>query len=49
MPIRQVETPGGGKGWKYGSQGKVYKTRAGAVRQARAIRASQAAAKKRYK
>lgn len=48
MPIRQVTTPSGEKGFKYGSKGKVYKTRAGAIRQARAIRASQAAAKKRY-
>jgi hypothetical protein len=42
MPIRKVEG-----GYKYGSKGKVYQTRGGAVRQARAIRASQAA-KKRY-
>ena len=49
MPIRQVTTPTGEKGYKYGSKGKVYKTRGGAVRQARAIRASQAAAQQRYK
>lgn len=44
MPIKKVEG-----GYKYGTSGKTYKTRSGAVRQARAIRASQAAARKRYK
>jgi hypothetical protein len=44
MPVRKVKG-----GYKYGSKGKVYKTRGGAVRQARAIRASQARSRDRYK
>ena len=35
MPIRKVEG-----GYKWGSQGKVYKSRAGAVRQAQAAYAN---------
>lgn len=35
MPVHKVNG-----GWKYGKSGKVYKTRAGAERQARAIYAS---------
>lgn len=46
MPIHRATGPRGGKGWQYGQSGKVYPTRAGAVRQAQAIKASQAAAKK---
>ena len=42
MPVRKVK-----EGYKYGTKGKTYKTRAGAVRQARAIRASQADRRKR--
>lgn len=41
MPVRKV--PGG---YKYGSTGKVYKTRDKAVKQGQAIKASQAAEKK---
>lgn len=44
MPIRKVQG-----GYKYGSSGKTYPTRAGAVRQARAIRAAQTARKQRPK
>ena len=47
MPIHKAKGPRGGKGFQYGTHGKVYPTRAGAVRQARAIKASQAAAKKK--
>jgi hypothetical protein len=47
MPIRKVTGPKGGKGYQYGTTGKVYPTRAGAVRQAQAIKASQAATKKK--
>jgi hypothetical protein len=47
MPIRRVTGPRGGKGYQYGTTGKVYPTRAGAVRQAQAIKASQAATKKK--
>ena len=41
MPIRKVKG-----GYKYGSKGKVYKTKAGAERQMRAIKASQSRRKK---
>ena len=47
MPVHKAVGPRGGKGWQYGETGKVYPTRAEAVRQAQAIKASQAAAKKR--
>jgi len=47
MPIHKAKGPRGGKGFQYGTHGKVYPTRAGAVKQARAIKASQAAAKKK--
>jgi len=49
MPIRKTTGPRGGKGYQYGTTGHVYPTRAGAVRQAQAIKASQAAAKKKKK
>ena len=45
MPIHRATGPRGGKGWQYGTSGKVYSNRADAVRQAQAIKASQAAAK----
>ena len=44
MPIHRATGPRGGKGWQYGKSGKVYPTKAGAVAQARAIRANQARA-----
>ncbi len=47
MPIRQTTGPRGGKGYQYGTTGKVYPTRAQAARQAQAIKASQAAARKK--
>lgn len=47
MPIRQVRGPRGGKGWRYGSTGKIYPTRSQALRQARAIKAAEARAKKK--
>ncbi|CAB4154571.1 hypothetical protein UFOVP642_14 [uncultured Caudovirales phage] len=49
MPIRKATGPRGGKGYQYGTTGKVYPTRAQAVRQAQAIKASQAASKKKGK
>ena len=49
MPIHKAKGPRGGQGWQYGTHGKVYPTRAQAVRQAQAILASQAAAKKAKK
>lgn len=42
MPVHKATGPRGGKGWQYGETGKVYPTRAQAVRQAQAIKASQA-------
>lgn len=45
MPIHRAAGPRGGKGWQYGESGKVYPTRAQALRQARAIKATQARAK----
>ena len=49
MPIHKATGPRGGKGWQYGSTGKVYPTKQQAVRQARAIKASQSTAKKAKK
>lgn len=37
MPVRKVKG-----GYRYGTKGKVYKTKAKAARQGRAIRAAQA-------
>lgn len=45
MPIHRAKGPRGGKGWQYGESGKVYPTRAQAVRQAQAIKIAQAKAK----
>jgi len=42
MPVRKVKG-----GYRYGSKGKVYKSRAAAERQGRAIKASQARKRKR--
>jgi len=47
MPIYRATGPRGGKGWQYGSSGKVYPTRRQAVAQARAIKASQSRTKKK--
>lgn len=41
MPVRKVKG-----GWRYGKRGKVYKTKAAAERQGRAIKAAQARRKK---
>jgi hypothetical protein len=49
MPIHKATGPQGGKGWQYGESGKVYPTRQQAVKQAQAIKASQAAATKKKK
>ena len=49
MPIHKATGPRGGKGFQYGTHGKVYPTRAQAVKQAQAIKASQAAAKNKGK
>lgn len=47
MPIHKATGPRGGKGWQYGDTGKVYPTRSQALRQARAIKASQYREKKK--
>lgn len=49
MPIHRATGPRGGKGWQYGTTGKVYPTRQQAVKQAQAIKASQSRAKKAKK
>ncbi len=49
MPVHQARGPRGGRGWQYGESGKVYPTRAQAVRQAQAIKASQAREMKKKK
>jgi hypothetical protein len=41
MPVHKSYKQGEMVGWRYGRTGKVYPTRAQAVRQAQAIRASQ--------
>ena len=45
MPIHKAKGPRGGEGWQYGTHGKVYPTKKQALKQAIAIKASQAAAK----
>ena len=40
MPIHKATGPRGGKGYQWGNSGKVYPTRAGAVKQAQAAYAS---------
>jgi len=47
MPIHRARGPRGGQGWQYGTTGKVYPTRSQALRQARAIKASESRAKKK--
>ena len=47
MPVHKAIGPRGGRGFQYGTTGMVYPTRAQAVKQAQAIKASQAAAKKK--
>lgn len=49
MPVHRATGPRGGQGWQYGTTGKVYPTRAQAVRQAQAIKASQSRAQNRPK
>lgn len=41
MPIHRATGPRGGKGWQYGTSGKIYPTRGQAVKQAQAIKISQ--------
>jgi hypothetical protein len=41
MPIHKAKGPKGGKGWQYGTHGKVYATKAQAIKQMVAIKISQ--------
>jgi hypothetical protein len=47
MPVHESFKNGRKVGYRYGRTGKVYPTREQAVRQAQAIKISQAAAKKK--
>lgn len=47
MPIKNCKTSKGKSGYKYGESGKCYSDRSRAVKQAKAIKASQAKVKKR--
>lgn len=47
MPVHKSYKDGKAVGWRYGRSGKVYPTREQAVKQAQAIKSSQAAAKKK--
>ena len=49
MPIHRATGPRGGQGWQYGTSGKVYPTRTQAVKQAQAIKISQAKTKQQKK
>lgn len=49
MPIHRAKGPRGGKGWQYGKSGKVYSSRAKAVKQMVAIKISQGKIKPRKK
>ena len=44
MPVRKVKG-----GYRYGKTGKVYKSRSKAVKQGRAIKASQSKRRKKHK
>ena len=45
MPVHKARGPRGGQGYQWGEHGKVYRTKAEAARQGRAIEASKARAK----
>ena len=47
MPIQKVRGPKGGKGFQYGESGKVYPTKAQAIKQMVAIKISQGKIKPR--
>lgn len=47
MPVHKSYSKGVMVGWRYGRSGKVYRSREDAVRQAQAIKISQAQAKKK--
>ena len=41
MPIHKAKGPKGGKGWQYGTHGKVYSNKKDAIKQMVAIKISQ--------
>lgn len=41
MPIQRCTLPNGGSGWRYGREGKCYKSRKRAILQMKAIKYSQ--------
>ena len=47
MPVHKAKDPRGGKGWQWGSHGKVYPTKAQAERQGRAAYAAGYKGKKK--
>jgi len=47
MPIHKAKGPKGGKGWQYGTHGKVYPTKEQAIAQMVAIKISQGKIKPR--
>lgn len=49
MPIHRAKGPKGGKGWQYGTTGKVYPTKKQAVKQMVAIKTSQGKIKPKKK
>jgi hypothetical protein len=49
MPIHKAKGPKGGKGYQYGTHGKVYPTKAQAVKQMVAIKISQGKIKPKKK
>ena len=49
MPIHKAKGPRGGKGYQYGESGKVYPTKAQAIKQMVAIKISQGKIKSKKK
>ncbi len=49
MPIHRAKGPRGGKGYQYGESGKVYPTKAQAIKQMVAIKISQGKIKPKSK
>jgi len=49
MPIHKAKGPRGGKGYQYGESGKVYPTKAQAIKQMVAIKISQGKIKPKKK
>lgn len=49
MPIHRAKGPKGGKGWQYGTHGKVYSSKKKAIAQMVAIKISQGKIKPKKK